>query len=185
MRPVHWLLVVGLSAGGCSKTSGGDTSTSASGTSSPVSPGSASSTSAATTAPASSNVAATRAWKGAYKSAAASLTVPPDTSKVHWSDTQSAAGIGDGTLTVTIDGASGRVTGEIAGPLGPASVEGLAVDGKVTASVRRKDPTDRGFTGTLVGSIAGERLDGTMSVSLGQASALRGATFSLAAEGAR
>ena len=58
------------------------------------------------------------------------------------------------------------------GPLGPATLEGLSSDGKLTATVRRKDPTDRGFTGTLVGSIVGDHVEGSMSVSLGQASAL-------------
>jgi hypothetical protein len=90
-----------------------------------------------------------------------------------------------GTLTVTVDGASGRATGEVGGPLGPANVEGLVADGKLTAAVRRKDPTDRGFTGTLAGAITGDKVDGTMSMSLGQASSLRSATFSLAPEASR
>jgi hypothetical protein len=129
--------------------------------------------------PSAAAASAARTWKGAYKSAAATLSVLPEFSKTHWSDTQSTAGIGDGTLVVVVDGSSGRVTGEIQGVLGPATIEGLSADGKITASVRRTDPKDRGFSGTLVAGVAGDHLEGTMNVSLGQASALRVGTFTL------
>jgi hypothetical protein len=138
---------------------------------------------AASSAPSSAPVRAARTWKGAYKSTAATLSVPAALSKEHWSDTQSTAGLGDGTLVVKVDG-NGHVTGEVQGVLGPADLEGLSTDGKLSASIRRKDPTDRGFTGTLVATVTGDHGDGTMSVSLGQASALRVATFSLAPEAA-
>jgi hypothetical protein len=188
MRAGRVLLVVGLSVCGCSRPAGGDgASTAPSGSSqapgaaTPAAVGSAAASAAASASPA----AATRTWKGEYKSTAAALAIPSDRSKVHWSDAPSTTGVGDGTLTVTVDGASGRATGEVSGPLGPANVEGLVADGKLTAAVRRKDPTDRGFTGTLSGAIAGDKVDGTMSVSLGQASSLRSATFSLAPEASR
>jgi hypothetical protein len=182
-RAGHALLVTCLYACACNLPAGGDSaSTARVGSAQPPVATAAAIGSAATSA---ATAASTRTWKGEYKSAAAALAIPTDKSKVHWSDAPSTTGIGDGTLTVTIDGASGRATGEVNGPLGPATVEGLAADGKLTATVRRKDPTDRGFTGALVGSITGEKVDGTMSVSLGQASSLRNASFSLAPEASR
>ena len=107
------------------------------------------------------------------------MTVVPDWKKVHWSDTQTTAGIGDGTMALTVDGASGHVSGTVDGPLGPATLDGLVADGNLAATLRRKDPTDQGFTGTVLGSITGDHGDGTMNVSLGLASALRTATFHL------
>jgi hypothetical protein len=50
----------------------------------------------------------------------------------------------------------------------------------VTATVARKNPEDRGFAGTLFGSMEGERLAGTLSVSTGEASSIRTADFALA-----
>jgi hypothetical protein len=141
---------------------------------------------AAPTASASSrakSAAATQSWRGTYKSAASTLTVPPDGKKAHWSDTQTTAGIGDGALTLTVDGETGHVSGTVDGPLGPATVDGVVTDGNLAATIRRKDPTDQGFTGTLLGSIASDHLEGTMNVALGLASALRTATFTLTASG--
>jgi len=122
---------------------------------------------------------ATRSWRGAYKSAGATLTVPPEWKKVHWSDTQSTAGIGDGTIALTLDGPTGHLSGRVDGPLGPATVDGMVADGNLAATLRRSDPTDQGFTGTLLGSIADDHVEGTMNVSLGLASALRTASFHL------
>jgi hypothetical protein len=102
--------------------------------------------------------------------------------KTAWSDTKATAGIGDGTMSLVVEASTGRVTGELEGPLGPAILEGAAADGALSATVRRRDPSDRGFAGTLVGSMANDRIEGTMSLSLGQASAVRGATFSLSRE---
>jgi hypothetical protein len=50
--------------------------------------------------------------------------------------------------------------------------------------VVREDPNDRGFAGTLLGTMSGGRADGTMNVSLGEASAIRTATFALTSSGA-
>ena len=87
-------------------------------------------------------------WKGSYKSAAATPPCLPEFSKTHWSDTQSTAGIGDGTLTITVDGSSSRVTGEIwTGRWDPRPSRASRATESFTATVRRKDPTDRGFSG--------------------------------------
>jgi hypothetical protein len=118
-------------------------------------------------------------WHGTYKSAASALSVPPEWKKVHWSDTQSTTGLGDGAMTLTVDAATGRVSGALEGPLGPATLDGAVADGKLSATVRRKDPTDHGFTGTMVGSMSGDHAEGTMDVSLGTAGVVRSASFVL------
>jgi hypothetical protein len=143
----------------------------------PVASNGARSAASASSAPGRPAVA--QSWRGTYKSAASTLTAPPDGKKTHWSDTQTTAGIGDGTLALTIDGGTGQVSGTVDGPLGPATVDGVVTDGKLAATLRRKDPTDQGFTGTMLGIIASDHLEGTLNVSLGMANAMRTATFTL------
>ena len=95
-----------------------------------------------------------------------------------WKVPENSAGVGDGTIALTV-GADGRVTGTIEGVLGPAVVDGLAVDGRVTGAIARRDPSDHGFTGTLGGDIAGGHARGTMHLTLAEAGAVRTATFDL------
>jgi hypothetical protein len=100
---------------------------------------------------------------------------------VRWSGVDAAAGLGEGTMTLEIDAATGRVVGTVEGPLGPAIVDGVVLDGKLTASIVRKAPSDRGFSGTLLGSLDRDAAEGTMNLSSGEANAIRSATFTLSA----
>jgi len=162
------LLVVG-----CSKPSGpspAEPSPSASTAAAPSVAGRAS----ATPAPA----AAVRTWSGTYKSAEATLDVPKDFAKT-WAHTDRGGGTGDGAITLTIDNASGRAAGTIEGPLGPALVSGDVAGGTLTGSVRRKDPADRGFTGTLRASVTADKIDGTMTLASADGAVQRNATATL------
>jgi len=198
MRASAIVACIALAASACGKPSseggpGGGASVSAAGSSAGgAGTGSSASPAAPPPSAASAGSAATgggapgasRAWRGSYKSVAATMTVVDRYKKAHWSDTQSTAGVGEGTMTVAVDGGTGRVTGTLDGPLGPATLDGALVDGTLSATVGRKDPTDRGFRGTLVATVTGDRLDGTMSLSPGQAGVVRSATFSLTPDGA-
>ncbi len=78
--------------------------------------------------------------------------------------TDEAQYLGDGTMTLDVD-PSGRVTGSSDGPpLGATLVDGHVEDGKLTATIRRKDPSDNGLTGTLVATVTGNKLEGTMKL---------------------
>jgi hypothetical protein len=116
-------------------------------------------------------------WRGTYKSSAATLYVPPDW-KVRWRPEETPVGIGDGSLTLSIDPGSGEVRGAVEGPLGPAALHGLLADGAVSASIVRRDPHDLGFAGVLQGKVTADRLEGSMNLSLAAGGALRTATFS-------
>ncbi|HEY1696451.1 MAG TPA: hypothetical protein VGG39_30020 [Polyangiaceae bacterium] len=184
MKRFAWVALLALAA--CSKSSG-DVAPAAAGSA----PAAASASSAAA-APSSSaaaassgGAAASSSWAGSYKSAAASISVPPEWKKVHWSDTKSTEGIGDGAMALAIDGATGHVTGTLEGPLGPATLDGASADGTVSATLVRKDPGDHGFGGTLLATVTGDKLEGTMNLSLGTGGVVRTATFSLARGGAR
>ena|GEM_PF-1458251 len=120
------------------------------------------------------------AWKGTYKSAAGTLYIPPDWKHVHWAGAETSAGIGDGAIVLTVDPSSGRLTGTIEGPLGPAVLDGTLADGKLTASIHPEHPSEHGFAGTLEGSVRGDGAEGTIHASLPEGSALRAATFTLA-----
>ncbi len=92
-------------------------------------------------------------------------------------------GIGDGTMSMTVDPITGRVRGAIDGALGPAAFTGLSTEGKLSATIARKDPSDHGFAGTMVGTIGGDKGEGTMSLSLAEGGAIRTATFVLSSGG--
>jgi hypothetical protein len=134
----------------------------------------------ATPADAGAKPPAEARWSGTYASASGSLYIPPDWKGVRWSVPEVQAGIGEGPIDLTIDSATGRVTGAVDGPLGPATLDGFANDGGVTATIVRKDPSDRGFTGTLVGAVESGKLTGAMNVAAAEVSAVRKATFTLA-----
>lgn len=165
-------LLLGVLLMGCSKPSG-----SASAEPAPASTPAASSLAAGATASAAP-AAAPRSWRGTYKSAAASLDVPADFAK-SWAHTDPGGATGDGAITLAIDGATGRATGSLEGPLGPGLVAGDVVGGTLTAAVRRKDPTDRGFTGTLRATVAADRIDGTMTLASANGAMQRTASVTL------
>jgi hypothetical protein len=75
--------------------------------------------------------------------------------------------------------ASGRVTGALDGALGAAVLEGTLAGDKVTAAIRRKDPTDRGFAGTLTGTLAPDHATGTMALASAEGGVVRTGTFTL------
>jgi hypothetical protein len=104
------------------------------------------------------------------------IVLPKD---VKWKIPESAAGVGDGTIALTVDRATRRVQGKVDGVLGPATIEGVAIDGKITATVSREDPKDHGFTGTLSGDVGDTATRGTMNLALADVSAVRNATFEL------
>jgi hypothetical protein len=81
--------------------------------------------------------------------------------------------LGDGEMTLTLD-PSGLVSGTTeGGPLGASVVEGQSDKGQITATVRRKDPSDEGLTGTLVATVTGDTLAGTMNLAESNAAVVR------------
>jgi len=103
-------------------------------------------------------------------------------SGVRWRGDDAGDGIGAGTISLTLDPAARRASGVLDGVLGAARIVGIFADGGLAASVERMDPTDRGFTGTLLGNVANDKpgtLNGTMRLSLGDGRLIRDGTFSL------
>lgn len=168
-RWLGWVLAVVAGASACGKPSSQETPAPAPGASVSADAGGRAGTSAAETPAISS-------WQGSYTSVAGGIALPKD---VKWKIPESPGGLGDGKIALTVDSASGRVLGTVDGPLGPATLDGLASDGRLTATVARQDPGDHGFIGTLAGDVIDGGAHGTMNLALAEVSAVRSATFHL------
>jgi hypothetical protein len=119
------------------------------------------------TASASAAPSAHSSYEGTYSLAPASYYVPEhkDYAGVKQAKDDATKHVGNGTLTLSIDGA--RVSGTIdTGPASPAVIDGSIVEGEIRATVRRKTPDD-GLTGTLT---AHEK-DGSGALSLAESNA--------------
>jgi hypothetical protein len=113
-------------------------------------------------------------YAGKYTVSAGKMYVPDqkDWSSVKFKNDETKL-LGDGEITLSVDG-QGRVSGSTeAGPLGASVLEGISDGTTLTATVRRKDPSDEGLTGTLVAKIAGDALDGTMKLAESNAAVVR------------
>jgi hypothetical protein len=128
---------------------------------------------------------AVTAWSGVYRSVAGALYVPPSWKGVGWRVPETGEGLGDGTISLRCDPETGRLTGQVEGVLGPATVRGVIDDAGATATVARADPADHGFSGTLVATVIDGHARGSMNVSPGEAEAIRIATFDLPPAGSR
>ncbi len=183
------ILVTAVAACDNGKAAGGGTPNSSA--SAPTKAATDVSASGAAQAPASAsaalsgNAAPGAGWAGSYKSEPGTIYVPTEVANgkdwkaVKWRGDLSNAGLGDGPMTLAVDG-TGRVSGSLEGPLGPALINGQLAEGKLTATITRKNPSDGGFVGTLVGSVEGDKVTGTLKLSQRAASVIRSATFSAA-----
>ncbi len=146
--------------------------------------------SAPTTADASSADASTGASKpageaatytGTYSVSPASYYIPSskDYGSVKQAKDDPAKHVGEGTLTLNVDG-DGKVTGTVdSGPAGPGVIEGSLIDGELRGFIRRKDPADQGLTGTFTAKTSGDAAEGLLSLAEANAAIVREGKFSL------
>ncbi len=146
---------------------------------------SASAPPAASVAPASVPSARTQSLSGSYKTSPGAVAVGSAFPKARWASAESSAGVGEGKIAMVIDEATGRVHGTMDGAVGAAVLDGVLAGHELTTSVRRKDPTDRGLTGTLSGSWTDGRVAGTLSLASAEGGLVRTGTFSLAPDTGR
>jgi hypothetical protein len=122
-----------------------------------------------------------RSFSGKYVVAVGSMYVPAakDWSSVKFKNDDSKL-LGEGTVSLSIEGEGkgGLVSGTTeGGPLGAAILDGKSDGTTLTATIRRKDPTDEGLTGTLVATLKGDALEGTMNLAEANAAVVRTATL--------
>ncbi|HEX7602800.1 MAG TPA: hypothetical protein VF316_14390, partial [Polyangiaceae bacterium] len=146
-------------------------------------PGAAASASAASAAP-SASVAVPKVksndWKGTYTAERASYYLPDsgEYKGVKFRGDDAGDALGEGTLSLKVD-ADGIVTGEGAGALGAVLLHGVLRGDDLTFTVSRKDPADLGVTGTGLGTVTGDAVEGTMQLSAYRAQIIREAKFKL------
>jgi hypothetical protein len=179
-RAVATLLACALAvaAQGCSKPQPTPGATSTPAGSASAAPGVASAAASASAAPAKDTAAGT--YEGEYDAATGTLYIPDekDWANVKWKGDDGGL-TGKGALSLQIV-EGGRVEGtSTGGPLGDAVVSGVLMDGVVTGTVSRKDPSDEGLTGTLHGKRDGDSIKGTMRLAGGYAHKVREAKFEL------
>ena len=176
---MKWLFLAGVVLAGCPKDPPAPAPPTSSATPAPSSaPGLAAS--AAPTA--SAQAAGPVTYVGKYTSKEGSLYVPDggEWAGVKWRGDDASVGIGDGTLSLTVDPKSGRAEGSGDGAFGPVVLAGMLDKDRLTFTLARKDRADEGFTGSAMGKLTGDKLEGTMKLSLASASVIREASFSLA-----
>lgn len=123
----------------------------------------------------------TGSFAGTYSVAPAKLYIPEnkDWNGVKQAKDEPSKLVGDGALSLSVD-ASGRVSGTIdSGPAGPAVIEGSAIDSEIRGVVRRKDASDDGLTGTLVGTRSADGVSGKLSLAESNAAIVREGSFTL------
>jgi hypothetical protein len=120
-------------------------------------------------------------YDGKYTATPAALYIPSDNKDytgVKQAKDEGTKMVGDGTLTLDVDG-EGRVTGTFeSGPAQGSLVDGTVADGNVSGTVRVKTAGEDGLHGSLVGKMAGDAIEGTMKLADSNASVLRDVKFS-------
>jgi hypothetical protein len=122
---------------------------------------------------------AAASFSGTYKTKPGTLYIPTEGefAKVKQAPDDGSR-VGEGTFSLDVD-ESGKALGSVdTGPLAPATISGTVSGGTITGTIRRKDPTDEGLTGSFSATTAGGKLDGKMELANANASILREATIS-------
>ena len=138
-------------------------------------------TSAGPAPSAAAPVSTVEKWSGTYVSTVGTLYVfdGGEWANVQWRGDEAGVGLGEGTLSLSIDRKSGAVQGVAGGAIGDATLSGTMSADTLTASVSRKDPLDRGLTGTAVAKASADRMVGTMHLSVANARVIREASVTL------
>jgi hypothetical protein len=124
-----------------------------------------------------------RVYAGTYNATPGALFVPDAAAWEHVKFRGDDAGaLGEGTLTFSIDADSGAVSGDLEGPLGPATLSGLAADDALSFSVAPREKSEMAFSGTGTGAVDGGVATGEIHASSWRANVLRTATFAAQAK---
>ena len=173
------VLVLGLVLAGCPKDDPPKPDAAAPVTSSSISPQASAAPSASASAAPAKGAAAK--YEGKYTATPGALHIPSenkDYAGVKQAKDEGTKMVGDGTLTLDVDG-EGRVTGTFdSGPAQGSVLDGTVADGNVAGTVRVKSAGEDGLHGSLVGKMAGDSIEGTMKLADSNASVLRDVKFS-------
>lgn len=150
------------------------------GSAAPPASGAASGSASASASAAPASAAPAASYEGKYTATPGTLHIPSDNKDytgVKQAKDDGTKMVGDGTMTLAVDG-NGRVTGTFEnGPAQGSVVDGSVSDGKIAGTVRVKNAADDGLHGSLVGKMTGDAIEGTMTLADHNASVLRDVKF--------
>jgi hypothetical protein len=124
---------------------------------------------------------AVETWTGSYTSRPGTVYVYDggEWAGITWRGDDADVGLGEGTMTLRVDRRTGDVRGTTEGALGQALITGVVADDSFSGSVLRRDPSDRGLSGTVVGQFSSDELVGQMHLSVANARVIRQVEFHL------
>jgi hypothetical protein len=163
-------------ASGAAATSGAHPAASTS-AAAPAVPGASASAAGAGAKP----TAQAAAYAGTYSLTPGAMYIPgtKDYASVKQAKDDPSKLVGEGNVSLAVDG-EGKVTGTVdSGPAAPALVDGSVIDGEIRGVVRRKDPKDDGLTGTFLAKVAGDSVEGHLSLAEANAAIVREGKLSL------
>jgi hypothetical protein len=173
------VIAIALVLAGCPKEDPPKADASTPSASSSISPQASAAPAASASASAAPAGAAAK-YEGKYTATPGALHIPSenkDYAGVKQAKDEGTRMVGEGTLTLDVDGA-GRVTGTFdSGPAQGSVVDGTVSDGNVAGTVRVKSAGEDGLHGSLVGKMAGDSIEGTMKLADHNASVLRDVKF--------
>lgn len=176
------VIALAIVLAGCPKDDAPKTDAAAPTASSSISPQASATPSTSASASASAAAAgAPASYEGKYTATPGTLHIPTDNKEyagVKQAKDDGTKMVGDGTMTLSVDG-TGRLAGTFeSGPAQGSVVDGTVADGTVSGTVRVKKAGEDGLHGSLVGKMAGDTIEGTMKLADHNASVLRDVKFS-------
>jgi len=116
-------------------------------------------------------------FSGSYVAKAAAIDLGKGEKVVKWPPNPASGALGNGTITVVVDGPGGDVHGEAKGPLGDLLVNGDWDGRNLRANLTPKNPNgDDAMTGVMTLVADGASMRGTLRVSSRDARVVREAT---------
>ena len=133
-------------------------------------------------APSAADVSSRIEYAGTYAASPGTLYVPDAAGFEGFKYRGDDAGVavGGGTLSFTVATDGGGLVGEMEGPLGPATLSGVASGHALTFQVTPAQASVLQFTGTGTGVVDGGAVSGEMHLSSWHGNVLRDATFQVA-----
>ena len=127
----------------------------------------------------SASAAATGHYVGTYEAKPGELFVPDggEYQGFKFRGDADAGALGPGTLSFGVDPATGVLSGELEGPLGPATITGVAREGSLSFHLTPRDDSAMEFRGTATGTFDGGAATGQIQASSWHANVLREASF--------
>ena len=132
----------------------------------------------ASTPPPVASASTTGEYRGSYDATAGSLFVPDAGPWEHFKFRGDDAGaLGEGSLRLVLEPNGGAVSGDLQGPLGPASLTGMVDGATVTFHLTPEGEDGLRFSGTGMGTLNAGVISGEIHASSWHGNVLRDATF--------